>query len=328
MKKFIRKVIFFLIFCMFITVIPAYASDPYNVFHWRSIRNNGINPNHNYIKTKYVLENPDMFDGYIFGSSRVGVIHVENIKEEKIFNFTASAGVPREHYETLKTFISNGVEIDTVYMGVDSLSYTEDPVPHHYQQLCSPYDFLIKNPQVFVQLYMDPAVIRQGFEAMRSGKEIHGFDAFYTYGWWCDYDEVSTVNWKKQKPFLGKSYLMEETLQDIRNIKTLCDENGIRLIVFTNPLYDITYQASLEKGYAEFLIRLADITDYYNFSGLNDITLNKDYFLDSSHYNAQAGDILIDSMVYGKNDPTLYEQGFGWYVTKENVSELIELIAP
>ena len=114
MKKFIRKVLFFFVFCICIILIPAYISDPFNVFHWKNVRSNGINPNYNYIKTKYVLENPDKYDGYLLGSSRVGVIHVEKIKEEKIYNMTASAALPREHFETLKTFISNGIEIKTV----------------------------------------------------------------------------------------------------------------------------------------------------------------------------------------------------------------------
>lgn len=91
MKKFIRKVLFFTIFCICAIVIPAYALDPYNIFHWNNIRNNGI------------------------------------------------------------------------------------------------------NPDMFIKLYLDPAVTFQGIFADQALDSIDGFDTFYEYGWWCDYGRKATI---------------------------------------------------------------------------------------------------------------------------------------
>ncbi len=183
MKKFIAKVIFLGSFCFFVIAISAYIVDPYNVFHWSNIRNNGVDPNKNYIKTKYILNNPEKYDGFLFGSSRVGSIHVEKIQNVKIYNMTYSAGTPYEHYETLKTFIDNGVNIDIVYMGVDSYSYTENPESHNYQQLRAPYQYL-RNIKNFITLYCDPTVILQCLPKVLSDNDITGYETFYTYGWW------------------------------------------------------------------------------------------------------------------------------------------------
>jgi hypothetical protein len=135
------------------------------------------------------------------------------------------------------------------------------------------------------------------------------------------------MDWSKPLPAsLGPYYRLQETLQDIQNIKDLCDTNGIELVVFTNPMYKITYEASLEVDYLEFLECLAGITDYYNFSGINDVTCNTDNYIDQFHYNAYVGDIIIDTIINGNTDEKLYEQGFGWYVTSENIDDLLKIL--
>ena len=54
---------------------------------------------------------------------------------------------------------------------------------------------------------------------------------------------------------------------------------------------------------------------YYNFSGENDITRNKNYYYEGSHYTEVVGDMIIDRIFNGKRDGTLESQGFGLYVT-------------
>ena len=51
MKKFLEKLLLFL-FLLALAVIPVNVYvDPYNVFHADAIRDNGVEPNKNYIKT-------------------------------------------------------------------------------------------------------------------------------------------------------------------------------------------------------------------------------------------------------------------------------------
>ena len=327
MKRFIKKVAFFLVFCFVIAVLPSYLIDPYNVFHWEHIRNNGVEPNKNYIKTKYILKNPDKYDGFLFGSSRVGSIHVENIDGEKIYNMTCSAGIPREHLETLKTFLENNVKIEAVYMGVDSLSYTEDPKEHYFQQMRCPYQQL--DLENLVNLYIDPYMVIQSLPVILNNTVTitKDTDAFYEYGWWCDYGKTATIDWSQANAVIGTSYLLDDALQDIQEIKDICEANHIELVVFTNPMYEITHNKSVEMNYMEFLKRLAGITDYYNFSGINDVTINTDNYLDTSHYNAYVGDLLINVMCNQEKYDDLYAQGFGWYVTESNVDELLDILS-
>jgi hypothetical protein len=311
-----------------IGVVLPYVIDPFNVFHWENIRNNGVEPNKNYIKTKYIIENPDKFDGFLFGSSRVGSIHVENIKDKKIYNMTYSVGTPEENYETLKTFLENNVNINIVYIGVDSLSYLINPEEHYTQAIRSPYQYLEKGNNL-VSLYINPAMVVQSIPAIVNQKNTIDYTkGFYEYGWWCDYDMTATIDWSTvaSPVYERDNERLDETLNDIQNLKDLCDANEIELVIFTNPMCEITYEASLEVDYLNFLERLASITDYYNFSGVNDITSNTDNYIDISHYNAYVGDMMIEEMTNGNVDDKLYVQGFGWHVSSENVDDLLKLL--
>lgn len=328
MKKFILKIIPFLLFCGIIMIGIPVIIDPCNVFHWKKIRDNGIEVNKNYIKMKYILSNSDKFDTYLFGSSRVGAIHVDKIQNEKCYNMTYSMGVPEEHLANIKTFISSNIIPKKIYLGVDSMSYTENPQDHTYIRMRCPYEYLRENPTEFIKFYFNPNMAIESLKVTRSYVKKENIEnIFYEYGWWFDYNETSTYDWSIAEPGIGDDVYLDDTLKDIKDIKTICDENNIELLTFVNPMCELTYRASLDIDYYSFLKQLSEITDYYNFSGLNDITRDYDNFLDNSHFTAEIGDMMIDCMCSKKIDETLYEQGFGKYVTKENINEFIEVLS-
>ena len=74
MKKFIIKCICFALILGIIFVPFAVIADPYNIFHVNHPKNNGVEPNKNYMKMHNVLTHPDKYDSFLFGSSRVGFI--------------------------------------------------------------------------------------------------------------------------------------------------------------------------------------------------------------------------------------------------------------
>ena len=327
MKKFLIRL---LVYCLVFTAIPAAFCayvDPYNVMHPLSIRDNGVEPNKNYIKMTYILKNPDKFDSFIFGSSRVGNFHTAKIKGEKCYNMTYSNGIPEEHLANIKTFRKNGIAPKRIYLGVDSLSYTSDPADNMTGFRMS-YEYLTENKLMFLKTYLDPAVVGQAaLQVMGNHKPSKKYaKRFYKYGWNSGYNKKTRYDFSKAEADIGRSMRMEETLGAIKEIADICKESGTELIVFTNPMHPVTYEASLEKDYLTFLEKLAEITPYYNFSGYNKITVNNKSFLDSSHYTAEVSDMLIKVMCNGKIYKTLYPQGFGVYVTKDNVNDLVKLL--
>lgn len=327
MKKFLLKIVFFACVCVILTVLPCILIDPYNVFHWDNVRENGVEPNKNYIKVKYILANPDKFDTLLFGSSRAGVIHVENIEDEKCYNMSYSEGLPCEYLMNLETLTSNGVIPKKVYISLDSLGYTIDP-ESHYNTMRYPYEKL--DTKSFVQMYFQPNMAFDSLDTIASTRDqrMENYsDIFYNCGWWCDYgvDTLSEEDLIGMMPYIGGEKFYDENLEAIQGIKDLCDEYGIEACFFTNPMFEVTYRASVEKDYYKFLKDIAKITDFWNFSSLNDVTTNLDCFFDSSHYTPEVGDMLME-IINGEYevDDELKAQGFGVYVTGDNVKKLVK----
>jgi hypothetical protein len=119
---------------------------------------------------------------------------------------------------------------------------------------------------------------------------------------------------------------IDEAIEEIKMFKELCDRYDIELTVFTNPLYITTYERSVKKGYLDFLEKLAEITPFYNFSGYNRISVNSDYYFETSHFTPEAADIMIDIMQNGGDENEIWGQGFGYYVTPDSAEEWIKIL--
>ena len=155
--------------------------------------------------------------------------------------------------------------------------------------------------------------------------ELVNTDIFYKYGW--GIITKDTLDWSKAKPNVGDKVDIDTALKHIREISGICRENNTELILFTNPMHRITYLASVrDKDYFKFLEGLAEISDFWNFSSLNDITTNNVNYHETSHYRANVGDMIINVICNGKSYPELNAQGFGVKVTRENAKDFISML--
>ena len=207
-------------------------------------------------------------------------------------------------------------------MGLDSFSYTENFQTHISGALpfMCPYEYLRDNPSYFYSLYLNTMDTFNSLFAEKSNQEY--FKDFYKYGYTFDYNQA-TKFWEnfEIRPGVAKDFFLNETIEDIREIVELCKKNKIELIIFINPMHHLTLRASIkEKSYFEFLRRLAEITDFYNFSCFNEITLSNENYIDTSHYRAEIGDMIINVICNGAP----VKNSFGKKINNGNVEELIE----
>jgi len=334
LKKFFRNITIFLSLLFIISVISCLVIDPYNVFHYKNIRDNGIEPNKNYIKMRYILDNHAYFDSYLFGSSRVKFINVADIQGLHCYNMTYSEGIPREHRENLEVMIKKNIIPAVVLIGIDDIGCYRDPKIHHTELMRIPYPTdAVKNYAVygkFLLKYINLDVYRSiPIIISHKGDNLTYRKQFYKNGGVLSDEshEQKKVNWEnisgESAPF--HDYGIDNVITDIQSIIDLCNRNNIKLILFTNPLHILTYKQAVEYGYIDFLSRLSEITDYYNFSGINDITTNNENYFEASHYKSKVGKLIID-VIFNKTDKKLLSQGFGYYVTTENKNEFINLL--
>jgi hypothetical protein len=118
----------------------------------------------------------------------------------------------------------------------------------------------------------------------------------------------------------------DNALADIQDIVNLCEENNIELILFTNPMHILTYTAAVKRGYINVLEKLSTAHEFYNFSSINDVTINNDNYLETSHYKLNVGDLIIDRIFNNTVDEKPLSHGFGVYVTAENRNTFLDLL--
>ncbi|MBP3735598.1 MAG: hypothetical protein J6I56_01115 [Lachnospiraceae bacterium] len=311
----LRKLVLKLCLCLVPLLLYAgvsYSIDTFNVFHYDHIRFTKAEPNKNYIKTRYVTEHPERFNAFVFGSSRVANLPREGLPDAagdgtalSWYNMTYPMGCPIEHLQTLRTFLAAGVGVRMIVMGIDEISMyqtldgAKDPIRRSYQE----YE---KNPLRFFYSYLVmkpewellPAVMfeQNTVDAIRNRK------LFYDYG--VDVRNTDLTVPEEPVPMassLGCGEYNPETqaIESIAEIVRLCEENDIELTIFSSPVLQSTYEEAVEKGYLEFLGDVAGITEFHNFSGLNEYTTDYRYYFDASHYRPYVG-LQMEKVMFGE----------------------------
>lgn len=338
MKKFLLKL---LIFTLLLTAIFAPVNmviDPYNIFHFDDPKDNGVEPNKNFIKTKYMLRHHENFDSLVFGSSRAGFLNVEEIPDGTYYDMSYSEGVPAEHVETLKTLIKGGFVPKNILVMVDDISCFVDPVTHQNTLYRVPYP--TGGPISWLEFYArycDLITTYDSLYVMREYKKAGKVDPDFGER----FRRTGTERLDKVPEFDGTdgagneipgyaadyySLRLEESLQDMRELKELCEKYGINLTVVTNPLYCKTYEVACENGYLDYLYGLADVCDYVNFSSLSNVTKECGNYYEASHFTPYVGWAMTEIVYNGFEDELLKSQGFGYPVNAENKDAFLALL--
>ena len=293
-------------------VYEAYHYDTFNVFHWQNIRFTSAEPNKNFVKTKYIIHNPKKFNAFIFGSSRVGNLPIDRLpkelngKELRWYNMTYSEGVPSEHLLSLKTFLEHGVKADMVIVGFDNISMYASIEQHKQQLLRMPYQFYEKNPKEFRRAYLQITTddsIKNQIDNYDRAAHKESRSLFYSYGG--NASNFSLTENPDMARFVSchpkESYTQKNAQNDIGAIAAFCREHGIKLVLLTNPIYETTYQGAVEDGYLDFLRKVSEQCEFYNFSSLNNFTQDPRYYFESSHYRPALG-LLVEKMLFGTDE--------------------------
>lgn len=335
MKKLIIKFVVFSLILAAIFVPVNVVIDPYNIFHYEEPRDNGVEPNKNFIKTKYVLNNKDKFDSFLFGSSRAGFMDIDYLSEltgETWYDMASSEATVAEHVNTLRVLIKNGIVPKSIFVMVDDISCFVDPALHENMLYRVPYPS--GGPISKLEFYAKYCDLITTYESLKVIKEHVAEDKDYV----SRYQRTGTERLDKQTyfdPTLPQfqegywadyySYRVDEAILDMGNLVSICDENNIKLYVVTNPLYYLTYGRAVENGYLDYIERLSEVTDFYNFSSFSRVTFEYMNYYETSHFTPAIGRMMIEA-TQGIQNSELLEEGFGTYVTKETSDKLMNLL--
>lgn len=323
-KTYVLLVLFSVALILSVVMGYNYFADKSGLFQ-RDFSQKRIEPNQHIVKMRYILEYPDKYNAFCFGASRVGNIDLEKIQDgNRYYNMTYSEGLPSEWLADIRILLKHGVVMKKLLIGLDDIALYMDPKMHQADYLRLPYKensmlhtdltYLLKSPMAPLDAETEEAAMSY-YDIYGTGRPLHP---------WADERIEADVSAHKADPRFReeqekhKVHRVDETLAEIAAIKNLADEHDIELLVFINPIYYKTYEANDAGALESFKRRLAEITNYYDFSGRNEITMDSYYYYETSHYRPLVGDMMIDRMFHQSADAPA---DFGVYVTPENIEE-------
>lgn len=325
MKKKFFKTLGIIISLLLLGIIFNIYVDSYCVFG-NNYKYQVIEPNQNYLKTKYILENKTKFNALMFGSSRIGNIPTEIIKELKIYNMTYSEGIPEEWEETIKILLNNEIKLKVIFLGLDDISFKVSKQKHKNQQLRKTYielkeissrlkNYALINPLTennFIKL--KAILLNEETEYSKNFQENLNNTGrlFQEEGIKREnkiklnpLEHLSDPRFKKFNDYAGLNNTEVDNVMDIlKRIEKLCDNQDIELILFFNPVHELAYK-NLEKKEEYNHIRKLIKNEFkklkiFDFTDI-EISSNNLYWFETSHFTSIIGKRMLKEIFPKEN---------------------------
>ncbi len=334
MKLFLRKVLLFLILpaIAFTILLTGYIIyDPFKVVKSYDDYSHSFNVNRGYISTEIFLRNykTQKYDSFIFGSSRIFGFHASSWKNHldknaSVYSFDAYGEKISGMYHKLKFLDEKGVDIKNVLLCIDT-DYTfrnrkNTPEYLYIEHPASSDVSWIEFHEVAFDTYLSPAFLYDMYKTKLTGdKDTSGDQSFLQSGG-IIYDTItneprrSDLDYKIEQDSIGYysqvafyevtktgeppyPIIDEPSKKYLKGIKEIFDKHHTDYRIILNPLYS---QAIFHSADMKTLRNTFGSDRIYNFTGENDITINKYNYYEESHFRPFIGDSIMN-IVYRKN---------------------------
>lgn len=313
-----RKDILFVILLLFFIIIIAlfnYVIDPYYIFRDSTII--GINN----VKThKYSNKRTIIYSDIKMNNKNKQIVFTGNCLLshygsglDNVAFFTIPVAKVEEVASIIKNMNYLAPNIRTIYWGLfydDFWNTKNDEVNDSLQEL----DSKNMNLKDFINLFFSWNTTKYSIETVIDSVKNGGKDIIYVY----PYREIAKKTYDKEFTF--------EALEKVKEVKEFAKERGIELIIYYSPIHVSKkihiYEKKMWESNQELKRRLAQITDFYDYSFFNDynhmpLDENNFNFVDNIHPTNTYNNIIV-------NDLLSVEKKLGVEVTLNNVDDLLE----
>lgn len=312
--------------------------DPFGVFgdDWYSYN---ITNNPRVGKIEYLKENHEKYDSYIIGCSSTSSYPVESLNkylDARFYNLIMYGGdmldveqtvyYIGENYEVknlvVNIYISNGIDYD---VEPDRLTNSMHPEADRSSKLKFYSKYAFVSPEYsFAKLSAKrkDRYLSEPFDVFdeetgaydkrkRDAEQVSDLDAFYE-------NYPVFLNYPVMEYHLEK---FKECADSVERIKNYCEEKGINFIPVNGPVYYEYFKCFPKDEVKRYYEALAEKTDFWDFS-VSSVSLEPRFFYDDTHFRNEVGDMAIARVF--DDDGIYIPEDFGFYVTKDNVSEYVE----
>lgn len=320
--------------------IPASLNlliDPYHIFHISPLKQE-LSVNQRFNKIEYLKYNPNKYNSFMFGNSRIGTTHPKALEQylpnSHFYNLTLSAGNMEDMVTHIEYIIHHNKPIKNIYLQLDY----QDMIYWGHEQ--KNYEY-IQHPDIskisYLKFYSNYLLIMPflNFKEKISRNlspnlEKQVIQDTYGTGMWIAVKKEKMIKNNPQKYILNEPSFHVQTvniwkkdplvytkmLTALQKIVTLSQQNNINLILYTTPYNHAMLNCFQTDDVIQYLDDISKIHNYYFFSDYNSITLKNENYYESGHFRGKVGE-LIAARIFNnqqKNAPS----DFGIYVTESN----------
>lgn len=131
-----------------------------------------------------------------------------------------------------------------------------------------------------------------------------------------------TLNVNKINRYRKNERSLTKNIEDLKKIADVCKKHNIKLIVAINPHnYNMMNRFDLD-AYYRYLYEISKITNYWNFSGYNIVTLDNHHYYEESHFRPYIAERMMKRIF----TITQEDKEFGQYITSENIDTVLKQI--
>lgn len=314
--------------------------DPFGVFGDRLMNwyEYDMTQNPRVAKIAYLDQNYEKYDSYVLGSSRASSVPVPELNaymNASFYNMTWYGGDMMDEEQAANYIIEN-YSVKNIIMTVtpnDAYTYGSNPDDLKQKMHCKadgtaalPFytQYLFCNPNYGIdklKSYLNRGYLMDSSQVYTAetgcyNKQLR--DAV-PIGSLADYLESEGFNTQTEHLTLRH---IDEVVESISRVKTLCEENGIQFYLIGLPVYDKEFYTYDSDEVAEFWRKLAGVTDFYEFWGSNTVTSDERFHYDASHFRNNAGRMAL---AYIFEDDTKYiPDDYGHFTTASNVEQRVK----
>ena len=320
-----------------------WLADPFGVFTHKALEwpSYEMTLNPRTAKITYLKEHHQEYDSYILGCSSTSSFPTEQLNEyldasfynmimygADMLDVEQDAVYLLENYEVKNLVVNVYLDNACVYDQVTNpLSYSMPPETTGESSLSFYARYLFMDPRHSLDKLKamgEDTYLTQSFDVfnevtgaydkkVRDAEAIGSLEQYYeSYPIFADYPEAACFT--DEDAITG-------TLESLTRIRDLCQEKGVNLLVLCAPVYADYWDYFDFDQVADFYTRLAQVTDYWDFS-YSSVSFEPRYFYDETHFRNCVGEMAL-ARVFG-DDSVYIPQDFGVYVTADNVSSHIQ----
>ena len=303
---------------------PKYWSEP--VFSPVDGRNS---------KPSYIATNAEKFSCVIIGGSNAGFLRTKTVQEltgQACFNSYVTSGFFCDYLCLVDFYAKTMPNLNEIILNISNneIEFEKDTKknPHTAMPiyLCKKFELhpflksLMKIPSVKYFLKETPQ--RHELDNTEFGEHDDVYDGNDEEQMQKMVLQDGAFHWritnlctseKRNFPYLKQSLI------ELQEIKNICDFYGIKLTVMMGAVFISKKEWFESNEFYDWLREISKITEFYDFSGFNEINLNPYNFFDADHFNKKVGDKML-RIIYGAEEI----QNFGEKITSENIESYLE----